>query len=114
MITKVVTTGQPVRILNPYVDICEWNKRMIGVQLPNGENAFMDRYALDNYGEPEETLVALSEQTGISHDVLRAAVSQGRVIARQSGSTWLTTATAIEYEISKGRIRRTGESNDGP
>ena len=110
MITKVVATGQPVRILDPQA--AGRNDRMVGVELPNGEKHFMDRHALDNYGEQEEALSVLADQCGISHQVLRASVREGRLIARQTGTTWLTTVTAIEYAISKGRIRRTG-GNDG-
>lgn len=48
-----------------------------------------------NFHEPEETIKQLSIVTGISYNTLICAVKEGRVIARRSGSTWLTTLSAI-------------------
>lgn len=54
----------------------------------------------------EETLSALAEQAGIREDTLLKAAQQGRLLARRSGATWLSTVTAIEAAVKSGRIRK--------
>ncbi len=51
--------------------------------------------------EPEETLTRLSKITGIKRDTLFKAANQGRLMARKSGLTWLSTVTAVEYLYGK-------------
>lgn len=52
-----------------------------------------------------ETLQVLAEATGLNYHTLLGAAKTGRLMARKSGSTWLSTASAIEYSRREGRLR---------
>jgi len=52
------------------------------------------------------TLRELSEETGVSYIALRVAVWEGRVKARKSGGTWLSTVEAVEQAIKEKKLRR--------
>jgi excisionase family DNA binding protein len=54
---------------------------------------------------PEETMVALAELTDIGYDTLVKACREGRLQARQSGSTWLSTREAVQAALKAGTIQ---------
>lgn len=51
------------------------------------------------------TLRELSEKTGVTYHALALAVWEGRLSARKSGGTWLTTVGALEDAIAAGRMK---------
>jgi len=54
------------------------------------------------------TLAEAAEKSELSHSLLRDIVRKGRLKARKSGNTWLTTLAAIEeYKRSRHRGKRT-------
>ena len=70
------------------------------VEFPDREQAYIDGskiYAL----EPEETISRLAKLASIKRDTLFKAANQGRLMARKSGLTWLSTVTAVEYLYDK-------------
>ena len=52
-----------------------------------------------------EALPALAELTGVPYDTLIKAAKGGRIQARKSGGTWLSTVEAVRAAINTGRIR---------
>ena len=64
---------------------------------------------------PEETISALATEMGIAYDTLVKAAREDRILARKSGSAWLSTMRAIEYAIEHGTIRpRCMDFHPGP
>lgn len=68
------------------------------------------RYSLEQEpiiigSEPEESLSALGNEFGIPQNTLYKAAYDGRLVARRSGSVWLSTRTAVLEAISEGKIR---------
>lgn len=105
MITKLLTplkqgyktypAGTPVAFLSFESGDC------VMVQLPNGATPIISARRVEAGHEPEETLAALAETTGVQHDTLRRAAVEGRLLARKSGGTWLSTRTAVEWYKNK-------------
>ena len=98
--TELLRAGLPVA----FIDWGDGNQ--VWVQLPDGREVAVDAAAVDSgLNGPEETVPALAEQTGINYEALTKAVREGRVLARKSAGTWLTTLRAIEYAQETGRLR---------
>ena len=55
---------------------------------------------------PAETLAALATQMNMPYDTLAKAAREGRIVARKSGATYLTTRRAVEYAIETGTLRK--------
>lgn len=55
--------------------------------------------------ESEETLAELARMTGIAEGTLLRAAQDGRLSARRSSATWLSTVLAIRQALGYGRIR---------
>jgi hypothetical protein len=88
--TELLRAGMPVAFL-------DWEPEDHAfIQLPDGRKVAVPAAAV-NAHEPEETLVVLSELAGIPYDTLIKACRRGAIMARQSGATWFTTRTAIEF-----------------
>lgn len=51
------------------------------------------------------TMAEIAERLDLSYDSLVKAAREGRVQARQSGSTWLSTTSAVERAIQAGTLR---------
>lgn len=51
------------------------------------------------------TISELAEGAGLSYDSLAKAAREGRLQARQSGSTWLSTIAAVRNAIEAGTLR---------
>lgn len=95
--TEFVPRGTPVRFV-------DWIAgEVVLVELPDGRQVEMPTSAVEAGHEPEESLPALAERTGIPYDTLARYVREGRILARKSGGIWLTTRTAIEYVGIKPR-----------
>lgn len=111
MITKLLTdlnhsgqkwhAGTPVRFLDFEPGDC------VGIELPNGAQVIVSARRVEAMHEPEESIQGLAEEFGIDYDTLYKAVYDGRVMARKSGKTWLSTRTAVQYAIRLGKIRAT-------
>lgn len=97
--TPIARKGTPVRL----VDLGnEWAT----VQLPSGQAIKVDAGDVSSgVHSPEEALPVLAAQFGIKTDTLYAAARQGRLMARQTGSTWLSTANAVQYAVNAGALR---------
>lgn len=101
--------GTPVRFVDWLPAIVNPQRRieMICVQLPDGREVESEAAVVSSgIHAPEETLSVLSEQSGIREDTLLKAAQAGRLMARKSGATWLTTMTAIEWAKSQGGLRK--------
>jgi len=62
--------------------------------------------AIDALLDQVMTLVELAEVLELSYDSLvKAARDKGRLQARQSGSTWLSTIAAVKNAIEAGTLR---------
>lgn len=96
---RLASAGTPVRVV-------DFGNEWAQVELPDGRR-FRINAELVSSGvhSPEETLSVLSEKSGIREDTLLKACQSGRLMARQSGVTWLSTLVAIEWAILEGRIR---------
>lgn len=99
--TEFGNTGTPVRFV-------DWStKERIFVELPNGAVVHTDAGCVSSgIHSPEETLRVLSRMSSIREDTLLKAAQSGRLIARKSGSTWLSTIHAVEWAISERKIRK--------
>lgn len=78
------------------------------VELPDGREARLPAaavYSQADESEREETLPELAERLGIKHNSLLVAVRDGRVLARKSGGTWLTTELAVKYAMEAGTFQ---------
>ena len=64
--------------------------------------------------DPEESLPALSEKTGIPYDTLVAYARSGKILARKSGGVWLSTKRAIEAVGIKPRQSHRKEVGNMP
>jgi hypothetical protein len=79
---------------------------LVRVELPTGEQVVIDAGAVSaGIHHPEETLSVLAGLTGIREDTLLKAAQSGRLMARRSGVTWLSTIPAIEWARAKEKIR---------
>lgn len=74
------------------------------VELPDGRIIEVEAAAVDSH-EPEELLSVLAENMGIGYDTLARAARDGRLLARQSGVTWLSTESAVRAALEAGRLR---------
>lgn len=93
--------GTPVR----FVDWLPGD--MVEVELPDGKTVPIDAaFVSSGIHSPEETLSVLSEQSGIREDTLLKAAQTGRLMARKSGATWLSTIMAIEYAVSINKLHK--------
>ena len=106
---NLLRAGLPVRFVDWADTTCvhqvvtEW----LYVETPEGETITVPADAVgSNLYESEETVIVLAEALDLSYDALVKACRQGRVLARKSGGTWLTTRRAVEYALEHGRIRR--------
>jgi hypothetical protein len=80
---------------------------MVEVELSSGEVVQVDAGLVSSgIYHPEETLSTLAKMSGIREDTLLKAAQSGRLLARRSGATWLSTINAVEWAVSKGKIRR--------
>lgn len=80
---------------------------LIIVALPDGREVEVDAgWVSSGIHTPEETLSVLADRSGVREDTLLKAVQSGRLMARKSGATWLSTLTAIEWAIAQGKIRK--------
>jgi len=82
---KRITLGVVVRHSD---GICQW----------------IDGSYLDEDGDPI-TLSAAAELYPLAYPTLAQAAREGRIQARRSGRTWLTSRTAIEHAIKEGTLR---------
>lgn len=58
-----------------------------------------------NVSHDTKTLAELSQKLDLSYNSLSKAAREGRLQARQSGATWLTTIQAVEQAIESGHLR---------
>lgn len=78
---------------------------MAHIELPNGAQVIVNAGYVEAMHEPEESIQALAEEFGIDYDTLYKAVYDGRVMARKSGKTWLSTRSAVKYAIRGGKVK---------
>jgi hypothetical protein len=79
----------------------------VAVRLPNNQQCEIDAARVSSgIHSPEETLPVLAEKVGLHQDTLLKAIKSGRLMARRSGATWLSTLNAVEYAVSEGKIRK--------
>ena len=112
MITKtildiVTTNGRKIDDLTP-VCFLEWMPGdQVAIELPDGTKIITDAARISGgTDDPEETISELARQMGLGYDALVKAAREGRVLARKSGATWLTTRCAVGYAIEHGKLRR--------
>lgn len=101
--------GTPVRFVDwlPALSTPQGRTEMVAVELPDGRDVEIDAgYVSSGIHSPEETLSVLSKQSGIREDTLLKAVQTGRLMARKSGATWLSTIMAIEYAVSINKLHK--------
>jgi hypothetical protein len=77
----------------------------VAIELPDGTEANVDAARVEAAHEPEMTLPQLEEATGVTHDALRRAANEGRLLARKVGREWVSTETAVEYAQRQDKIR---------
>ena len=94
----VVLTDGIARLKDSDVD----GARRWVVVAADGEEAVekLARFCLE---DPEESLPALAEKTGVPYDTLARYAREGRILARRSGGVWLSTVQAIEAAGIKAR-----------
>jgi hypothetical protein len=98
---RVAVSGTPVCLIELGTDH-HW------VQLPNSEIIKVEAgHISSGVHSPEETLSMLAQQAGMREDTLLKAAQTARLMARKSGSTWLSTLNAIEWAVAEGRLRMT-------
>lgn len=79
---------------------------LVRVELPEGQQVVVDAgWVSSGVHHPEETLSVLAETTGVREDTLLKAAQTGRLMARRSGITWLSTTNAVEWAKANGKIR---------
>jgi len=71
----------------------------------NHAHAHLDEMKALKAASQEHSISALAELTNVGYDTLAKAAREGRIMARKSGGTWLSTVRAIEYAIENGTIR---------
>ena len=74
-----------------------------------GNGADVTVRVYDAEAEQTITIMEAVEVFGIKYQTLRSACKAGRINARQSGATWLTTRQAIEAAIEAGKLRAPAE-----
>jgi len=74
------------------------------IELPDGRIVKVEAAVIAAH-EQEETLSVLAGRMGIGYDTLARAARSGRLLARQSGVTWLSTIAAVEAALFEGRLR---------
>jgi hypothetical protein len=96
--TELLRAGTPVAFLGfePEDHAC--------IELPDGRTIEVEAIAISAHA-PEEVLSVLSERMSIGYDTLARAARDGRLLARQSGVTWLSTSAAVEAALDAGRLR---------
>jgi hypothetical protein len=107
--TKLVRAGLPVCFVDWVTGVRDARGQATEgaeVATPTGEHWLVPAAVVSSgFDGPEETLSVLADQTGIQYNTLVKAAREGRVLARKSGATWLSTKRAIEYALSQGTIR---------
>lgn len=107
---KEYPAGTPVEFLDfmPAVSTPRGRTEMILVRLPDGREIEVDAGKVSSGAgtSPEETLPELERQTGIDQNTLLVAIRQGRLLARRSAKTWLSTLNAVEWAVVQGKIRK--------
>jgi len=78
---------------------CDPKSDMLEYADPDCMRAYID-------ANSTETLVALAEQMEMPYDTLAKAAREGRIMARKSGGTYLTTRRAVEYALETGALRK--------
>jgi len=58
------------------------------------------------------TLIEAARIYPLAYATLAQAAREGRIAARQSGATWITSRAAIEAAIESGRLRPRRVSNE--
>jgi hypothetical protein len=96
--TELLRADTPVAFLGFNPDDC------VRVELPDRRIVEVEARAVYAH-EPEETLSVLSDQTGIGYDTLARAARDGRLLARQSGVTWLSTESAVQAALKLGHLQ---------
>ena len=61
---------------------------------------------LKGYNHHYMTLRELEKETGVNRDTLYMAIYSGRLDARKSGGTWLSSPAAVERAIAAKKLRR--------
>ena len=112
MITKLIldTIGQsaagPTELLQAGLPVAfhgfEPGDR-VKIELPDHRIVEVEASRVESGHEPEETLGVLAQALGIPYDTLVRYAREGRILARRSGSTWLSTRTAVEYAAIQPR-----------
>lgn len=69
----------------------------------NGAEAYAVQMWNVSYGT--KTLAELADKMGLSYDSIAKAAREGRIQARQSGATWLSTIRAVSQAIETGHLR---------
>lgn len=105
MITKLIMSTEKWPAGTPVIFLDWAEGDAVYVQFPDESNSAVEAARVEAMHEPEETLGVLSDEFGIDQNTLYKAAYDGRLVARKSGSTWLSTRTAVKYAIRKGRIR---------
>lgn len=101
--------GTPVRFVDwlPTLSTPQGRIEMVAVELPDGRDVEIDAgYVSSGIHAPEETLSVLADRSGVREDTLLKAAQSGRLMARKSGATWLSTLAAVEYAISSKKVRK--------
>lgn len=106
---QVASSGTPVRFLDWEVSPKKTpigKVEKVSIELPDGQQIICDAVAVSSgIHSPEETLSVLAGRSGIREDTLLKAAQQGRLMARKSGATWLSTLTAINWSVIEGKLR---------
>jgi hypothetical protein len=105
--TEHANAGTPVRFVGEAGrSTAQGRIELVRVELPSGEQVVIDAGAVSSgVHHPEETLSVLSSRTGIREDTLLKAAQSGRLMARRSGATWLSTIPAVGWAKMKGKIK---------
>ncbi len=82
--------GALVRVLRPAPANCEPNEAP-------AEFAWLQRQQI--------TLTEVAELYPVAYSTLAEAAREGRLRARQSGATWLTTRADVDRAIATGKLR---------
>lgn len=96
---RVLSYQTPVRLIELGSDYA-W------IELPSGEQLRVEiELVSSGIHSPEETLPELASLSGVLEDTLLKAAQSGRLMARRSGKTWLSTLNAVNYAVNEGGIR---------
>ena len=97
---RAASKGTPIMVIDFSTEVV-WGK------FPDNTELQLDAEMVSSgIHSPEETLSVLSEMSGIREDTLLKAAQAGRLMARKSGATWLSTLNAVDWAIADGKIRK--------